>query len=98
MGARMLSLERCRKVLGSDTKLSDEDLATLRDQFYCLASLALERRDQQKKSALERTDRVLVDRDALEERAAIIEFEGNVSRSEAERNAVALALENDHLN
>ena len=94
----MLSLERCRKVLGSGTKLSDEDLAALRDQFYCLASLALELRDQQKKSALETPDGSLIDRDALEERAAIIEFEGNVPRDEAERSSVALALENDHLN
>jgi hypothetical protein len=94
----MLSLERCRKVLGSDTKLSDEDLATLRDQLYCLASLTLELRDHQKKSTLKKPDGDLIDRDALEERAAIIEFEGNVSRDEAERNAVALALENDHLN
>jgi hypothetical protein len=94
----MLSLERCRKVLGSDKKLSDEDLATLRDQLYCFAALALEVRDSQKKSVLERSDVVCIDRDALEERAAIIEFEGKLSRDEAERNAIALALENDHLN
>lgn len=94
----MLSIERCRKILGADKKLSDEDLATLRDQFYCLASLALELRDHQKNVALQRTDGGLIDRDSIEERAAIIEFEGNVSRDEAERNAVALALENDHLN
>lgn len=67
---RMLSLERCRKVLGSDNKLSDKDLATLRDQLYRLASLVLELRDHQKKSVLERADVGLIDRDALEERAA----------------------------
>ena len=94
----MLSLERCRKVLGSDTKLSDEDLATLRDQLYCFAALALEVRDTQKKSVLERPDLDSLDRDALEERAAIIEFDGKMSRDEAERNALALVLENDHLN
>ena len=94
----MISLERCRKVLGSGTKLSDEDLATLRDQLYCFAALALEVRDSPKKSLLERPDLESIDRDALEERAAIIEFEGKLSRYEAERSAVELALENDHLN
>ena len=94
----MLSLERCRKVLGSGNNLSDEDLATLRDQLYCFASLALELRDHQKKSARENHGLDSIDRDALEERAAIIEFDGNVSRDEAEKTAVALALENDHLN
>lgn len=93
----MLSLERCRKVLGSSNKLSDEDLAMLRDQFYCLASLTLEERDRQKKSLLCLNDG-LIDRDALEERAAIIEFEGNLSREEAESNAIAQAIENAHLN
>ena len=94
----MLSLERCRKVLGSGTKLSDEDLATLRDQLYCFATLALEVRDSQKKSVLEGPDLESLDREALEERAAIIEFDGNLSRDDAERNALAFALENDHLN
>jgi hypothetical protein len=94
----MLSLERCRKLLGSDTKLSDENLATVRDQLYCFAALTLEVRDIKKKSVFERPEVGSIDRDALEERAAIIEFEGKLSRDEAERNALALALENDHLN
>jgi hypothetical protein len=94
----MLSLERCRKVLGLDKKLSDEDLATLRDQLYCFAALALEVRDNQKRSVLEMRDVGSIDRDALEERAAIIEFEGKLSKDEAERNAIAFALENDRLN
>ena len=94
----MLSLERCRKIIGSGNRLSDEDLASLRDQLYCFAALALEVRDSQKKSVWERPDLESLDRDALEERAAIIEFEGKLSRDEAERNALAFALENDHLN
>ena len=93
----MLSLESCRKILGSSNKLSDDDLATLRDQFYCLASLTLEERDRQKKSLLYLSDG-LIDRDALEERAAIIEFEGNLPREEAESNAIALAIESAQLN
>lgn len=93
----MHSLEYCRKVLGKDNELSDENLATLRDQFYCLANLMLDRRGNEKKSQEEPRSRRL-DRETLEERAAIIEFDGNLSRDEAEKNAVALALENDHSN
>jgi len=93
----MISLERCRKILGSSNKITDDDLATLRDQFYCLASLALEERDRQKRSLLN-SGNGLIDRHALEERAAIIEFDGKMSREEAESNAVAQVLENAHLN
>ena len=92
----MISLERCRKILGSSNKITDDDLATLRDQFYCLASLALEERDRQKKFL--KVNGGVIDRDALEERAAIIEFEGNLSREEAEDYAVAQAIENAHVN
>lgn len=92
----MISFDRCRKILGSSYKLSDDNLATLRDQFYCLASLTLEERDQRR--TFLHSDGGLIDRDALEERAAIIEFEGNISREEAEGNAVALALENTQVN
>lgn len=94
----MHSLEYCRKFLGTDNKLSDEDLATLRDQFYCLAQLMLDQRDSHRRSILENPSRLPIDRETLEERAAIMEFEGNLSRKDAERNAVALALENDQLN
>jgi len=94
----MHSLEYCRKVLGPDNKLSDEDLATLRDQFYCLAQLMLDQRDRHKRSTLENPSSRPIDRETLEERAAIMEFEGNLSREDAERSAVSLALENDRLN
>jgi len=92
----MLTIHKCRKLVGADCDLTDKELEQLRNQFYCLASLALEERDRQKKFL--KVNGSVIDRHAVEERAAIIEFEGNVSRDKAERDAVALALENDHLN
>jgi len=94
----MLSLDHCRILLGRDVKLSDEDVAVLRDQFYCLAQLMLDQRDGHKGSPLKNPSKLPIDRETLEERAAIMEFDGNLSREDAERNAVAQALENDHLN
>jgi hypothetical protein len=95
----MLSLQACRELLGPGARgLCNEQLAHLREQFYCLAQLMLDRRDSQNRSTLENPSRLPIDRETLEERAAIMEFEGNLSREDAERNAVALALENDHLN
>ena len=82
--------------MGADCQLTDKELEQLRDQFYCLASLALEERDRQKKFL--KVNGGVIDRDALEERAAIIEFEGNLSREEAEDYAVAQAIENAHVN
>lgn len=39
----MLSIEQCREALGVHaTELSDHDIALIRQQMYCLASLAVE--------------------------------------------------------
>lgn len=89
----MISLERCRKVLGPKTGLSDETLATLREQLYCFAEVALNVRDRQKTTdsepfALEQAAKSPEDLEALRERAAIIEFDGNFSRDDAERLAI----------
>lgn len=35
----MISLERCREILGPDCQLSDEELERLRDQLYTLADI-----------------------------------------------------------
>lgn len=97
----MISLERCRKVLGPKNGLSDENLATLREQLYCFAELALNIRDCQKGKdsfALEQAANSPEDLEALRERAAIIEFDGNVLRDEAERIAITLWLPNERVN
>jgi len=99
----MISIEHCRKVLGPRNGLSDESLATLRAQLYCFAELFLDVRDRQQTSDLELTAFEQVanspeDLEALRERAAIIEFDGNLSRDEAERMAITISLENERLN
>jgi hypothetical protein len=38
----MLSLEKCREILGPECKLSDAELEALRDQLYQLAEVAIE--------------------------------------------------------
>jgi hypothetical protein len=96
----MLSLRHCRTILGPKTAISDENLATLRDQLYCLAALALDNRDKTKRtsSTFRRTEGDAISNEGLEilrERAAIIEFDGNISRDEAERMAITLSGAND---
>jgi len=98
----MISLERCRKILGPDNPVSDENLAALREQLYSFAELALVIRDRSSvslvASAFEQIASSHEDPDTLRERAAIIEFDGNISRDEAERMAVELSLENERIN
>jgi hypothetical protein len=97
----MLSLEHCRKILGAKVPISDEELATLRDQLYCFAELALDVRDKRQRvvSPVEGTFEQVADSqedlDVLRERAAIMEFGGNISREEAERMAVTSSLANE---
>jgi hypothetical protein len=99
---RMISLERCRKILGPNNTVSDEKLAALREQLYSFAELALDIRDRSSAlhvvSAFEQIASSHEDPDTLRERAAIIEFDGNISRDEAERMAVGLSLENERIN
>jgi hypothetical protein len=100
----MLSLEYCRKILGANLAISDEELVTLREQLYSFANLALETRDSTSTSVkpLEVSFELLAsshdDPETLRERAAIIEFEGNVLRDEAERMVVTLSRPNERVN
>lgn len=94
----MLSSKYCRKFLPPDNKLSDEDLATLCEQLYCLANLALDVHQNSRRLEFGPIEIGEIDQDSLQERAAIIEFEANTARDEAEKRAIQLALENEHLN
>lgn len=102
--AQMLSLERCRKLLGPSNSVPDEKLATLRDQLYCLAEIVLDLRDSRQKldqtvdGAFEQVASSREDPNSLRERAAIIEFEGNISRDEAEHLAISTSLTSESVN
>jgi hypothetical protein len=100
---RMLSLERCRKLLGPENSVPDERLVTLRDQLY-LAELVLDLRDSRQRldpsidGAFVQIAVSHEDPNALKERAAIIEFDGKVSRDEAERRAFEMSLSSESVN
>ena len=106
----LLSIRRCRKVLGRESPRSDTELERLRNHLYALGSLvvgAFSRPDVHREARkpasseeagnargrevgmLELTRQLGGDeREAFEERAAILEFDGGVSRSEAEKVAL----------
>jgi len=93
----MLSIQSCRKLLAGEA-VSDEDLLLLRDQMYALAKLALDRfqSDRLSKQPANLADALCFvgesDRMAIEERAAVLEFEANLKREDAERLAIAHAI------
>lgn len=95
----MLSLDHCRTLLGRDSEeLDDADLATLRDQLYSLATLSVERfsRIEGEESATFKDALALFEqseRETIEERAAVIEFDGKLKREIAERSAISQVVE-----
>jgi hypothetical protein len=96
----MLSLKHCRKVLGNDFDAPDEELAKLREQLYTLAGTIadfwLAKRVSVSDSGLCQSAKRLLPDDqieTIEERAAVIEFDGNYERDEAERLAIKSTLE-----
>jgi hypothetical protein len=107
----MFSLEHCREILGVND-LDDLELQQLRDQLYGLAEVITdeiktfstddEREIQENhpihNNGFETALRILepAEREEVEERAAIIEFEGRDNRDEAERKAVLIALGKRH--
>ena len=94
-GVRRLPLEACRRLLGvAGADLADTELATLRDQLYDLAfcvvpTYRLQKPDQE--ALLQRMPEG--DRYQIEERAAVLEFDANMSRSEATKKALASHVE-----
>ena len=98
----MLSLERCREILKKDCPSTDSSIESLRDQLYGLADIVIEhykaRPTKRVQIALERElGEVLAlppsAREKWEERAAIMEFDGGLPRSEAENAAFDLLRE-----
>lgn len=86
----MLSVQRCRELLGASAPSSDEDIEELRSQLYAVAVVwlgqgarPLEPSTDSLLSALPEDDRV-----GVEERAAVLEYDGGVPRDLAERAAI----------
>jgi hypothetical protein len=105
----MFSLERCRSILGRECALDDDQLTRLRDQLYGLADVVTEELLIQRQidgaeesevgasgAAHYRKALNLLpesEREDVEERAAIIEFEAGTDRDDAERKAILCALQ-----
>ncbi len=91
----MLPLDECRRILGPDSDLSDQGIERLCGQLCDLAAVMIEGFEEQRRApeVLTGNEEQLAmipedDRYEVEERAAIIEFLGGKSRSEAERLAL----------
>ena len=86
-------MQKCRSLLGADCKLTDAELEQLRQEMYAYAGIALESFRASKmpgvvsgvQSCLEAVPEP--EREAVAERAAILEYEANLTKPEAERQA-----------
>lgn len=94
----MLSLQKCRSLLGADCKLTDAELELLREDLYAFADVAVGAFCAQKKvgSGIGPMSQNVSgclsvipgpEREAVEERAAILECQGGLKKPEAERQA-----------
>lgn len=94
----LLDREKCRLLLGTDCKLTDSQLEQLRQEIYALSDVVLESFYAQKLSAagrLRESQNISgclsgiphAERETVEERAAILEFERGLKRCEADRQA-----------
>lgn len=100
----MLSVKKCREILGHVSPESDADLELLRDQLYTLANASLEvfssqngRSVKSPEPASSFTAEVSEDeRYEVEERAAILEFDGGVDRAIAQKLALRCYWRSKH--
>jgi hypothetical protein len=94
----VLSLQKCRSLLGTDCKLTDSQVEQLRQEIYALSDVVIESFCAQKvygagsSAESQNVSGCLSgiphpEREVVEERAAILEFEGCLKKSEAERQA-----------
>jgi hypothetical protein len=88
----VLSLARCRALLGPDCKLTEAQLEQRRQDLYALAEVALESFSLRKRDLANGPPRAKVrvfpiQQYETDERAAILEFEAGMDRSKAEDKA-----------
>jgi hypothetical protein len=94
----VLSLQKCRSLLGADCKLTDAELEQLQRELYAVADVAVRAFCAQKRSGSGNGSKSQIvsgclsaipnpEREATEERAAILEYEGHLKKPEAERQA-----------
>ena len=98
----MLSLQRCREILGAKCRLDDQELERLREQLYGLADVVTDHissnaspaKSSQPSHDFSAALQLLTaeETEDVEERAAIIEFEAGANRDDAEREAIRSAL------
>lgn len=88
----MLSLERYRTLLGTDSDFPDSELERIRQEARNLAHacIAAAMRGRQRETPFHQAIATIPPdaRDEAEERAAIIEFDGKIPRRHAEKLAV----------
>ena len=87
----MLSLQKCRSLLGPDCELADSQIEQLRQELYALAHIALDAHRESTRPANEDTPLAHLpreNREEAEERAAIFEFDAGLQRGAAERKAI----------
>lgn len=86
----MLSLQRCRGLLTGDARAdSDDQLEATRKQFYDFGRLVARAALQEQRFAQATSRLGEEERADVEERAAIMEFDGRLSRKQAERLALS---------
>ena len=86
----MLSLERCRTALGDGAPSADEEVERIRRDLYALARVAVSAFGGHRADRDERVEAALRlvpphDREGLEERAAVREYDGGLDLDAAER-------------
>lgn len=92
----LLPIQRVRQLVGPDCPLDDAQLARLQEQLRALADLAIDQSGGLRAASTQCDPHATVlrlvppeRREEAEERAAIREYDGGMSRSRAERAAVA---------
>jgi hypothetical protein len=91
-GDKRLNASACRSLLGEmGSELSNEAITAMRDQLYAIATVALsiferDSDDSSEVALLPQLDAGM--REAIEERAAVLEFDANMPRRVALRAAL----------